>query len=435
MKHCLLLAVLLFFSLIDLHAQTIRNLSVDELFEIGIENSVKIQSSRLHVEVAKEKEASAKTGLLPDISIGLIGGYVGQPTVFTSGLSGATHPDVPDWLQNYTVEMTQPLYAGGKIRRTIEKSSLEKQIALLNLDKDKADIKLLLMAKYLELFCLYKQQDVFTQNIQDAERRLHDINQMKAEGMLTNNDVLRSELQLTNYKLALRETSDNIAIVSQWLDIALGLDESLLLMPDTAVLENPPAIFSYDHYVMQAYDLYPELKIARTESDWAEKNVRIVEGDNLPSLSVRLGNTLQRPLPNASPAQDMYMNAWNVSLVLSYKLSSLYRNKHTIDAAKRTVEMYRIGEEKQIQDIRINVKTALIKHRESLERITALTSSVEQANENYRIVRNRYFNQLAILTDLLDASSVRLDAELQLTAAKANAIYTYYQLLRSSGNL
>lgn len=65
----------------------------------------------------------------------------------------------------------------------------------------------------------------------------------------------------------------------------------------------------------------------------------------------------------------------------------------------------------------------------------ALGLSVEQAEENYRIVNHRYKNQLSILTDLLDASNVRLEAELQLTAARTEVLYTYYQLLRASGLL
>ena len=48
---------------------------------------------------------------------------------------------------------------------------------------------------------------------------------------------------------------------------------------------------------------------------------------------------------------------------------------------------------------------------------------------------SRYMNQLAILTDLLDANSVRLDVELQLTAARTRVVYTYYQLLRACGRL
>lgn len=85
---------------------------------------------------------------------------------------------------------TSLLYLGGKIQSNIDKSTLQKEIAYLNLDKDKADIKLLLMGKYLDLIRLYKQKEVFEHNIKDAEQRLHDIRKMKEEGMLTNNDVI-----------------------------------------------------------------------------------------------------------------------------------------------------------------------------------------------------------------------------------------------------
>ena len=65
----------------------------------------------------------------------------------------------------------------------------------------------------------------------------------------------------------------------------------------------------------------------------------------------------------------------------------------------------------------------------------ALKLSAKQAEENYRIMRNRYLNQLAILTDLLDADNLRLDAELQLTTARTQVVYTYYELLRAIGEL
>ena len=50
-------------------------------------------------------------------------------------------------------------------------------------------------------------------------------------------------------------------------------------------------------------------------------------------------------------------------------------------------------------------------------------------------MRNRYLNQLAILTDLLDADNLRLDAELQLTTARTQVVYTYYELQRAIGKL
>ena len=94
-----------------------------------------------------------------------------------------------------------------------------------------------------------------------------------------------------------------------------------------------------------------------------------------------------------------------------------------------------MAEEQQKQHIRMTVRNAYLKHREALARVDALKLSAKQAEENYRIMRNRYLNQLAILTDLLDADNLRLDAELQLTTARTQVVYTYYELLRAIGEL
>ncbi len=340
---------------------------------------------------------------------------------------------MPDWSHNYNVEVTQPIYRGGKIHYTIKRSSLEKQIAALNSTNDKAEIKLLLLGQYMDLFSLYKQKEVFARNVEESARRLEDIRRLKKEGIVTRNDELRSELQLTNDQLAYREANDNIAIVSQQLDVVLGLDETLLLQPDTGLLYTAVSLESSDEYVRQAYENYPELQIARYNTRLAENDIRLSKADYLPSLSLRAANTLARPL--STTMEDMFSNNWNIALSLSYNLSSLYQNKHKVHEARQYVNIRKNREEQVRQDIRVNVKSAWIKHHEALDRVEALLLSVRQAEENYRIVRNRYLNQLSILTDLLDASSIRLEAELQLTNARTEVIYSYYQLMRSCGNL
>lgn len=414
-------------------SQQAYSLTLDELFRLGTENSLRLQATRMQEVIAADKEKTAQTSRLPDISIGATTGYIGRPTVFRRGLSQPVHPDMPDWSHNYNVEVTQPIYRGGKIHYTIKRSSLEKQIAALNSTNDKAEIKLLLLGQYMDLFSLYKQKEVFARNVEESARRLEDIHRLKKEGIVTRNDELRSELQLTNDQLAYREANDNIAIVSQQLDIVLGLDETLLLQPDTGLLYTAVSLESSDEYVRQAYENYPELQIARYNTRLAENDIRLSKADYLPSLSLRAANTLARPL--STTMEDMFSNNWNIALSLSYNLSSLYQNKHKVHEARQYVNIRKNREEQVRQDIRVNVKSAWIKHHEALDRVEALLLSVRQAEENYRIVRNRYLNQLSILTDLLDASSIRLEAELQLTNARTEVIYSYYQLMRSCGNL
>ena len=409
------------------------SLSVEQLFEQGIAQSLRIGADQLKEDMAGLRARTARTLRLPDIEVGLKGGYVGQPVVFEHGLSGPTRPDAPDWSQNYAIDFTQPLYRGGKIKYAIRQADLQRNIAALQTATDQADLKLELLRQYLDLFSLYKQHQVLARNIAESERRLKDIRQMKREGLITNNDVLRSEMQLTDNNLSLLQTENNIRLVSQQLDILLGLDEGLLLRPDTALLDKVFVLESYDDYVLQAYEADPAMRLLQQQTELARNNIRLTRADNLPNLSLYASNTLARPVSRT--LADMYNNNWNVGLSLSYSLSSLYQNRHKLREARRNVALQRNAEEQQKQDLRIGIRTAYLKHNEALQRVEALKLSVRQAEENYRIMRNRYLSQLAILTDLLDADNLRLNAELQLTTARTQVIYTYYQLQRASGKL
>lgn len=408
-------------------------LSVDRLFEMGMKQNLQLAANRLQEQMAEERARTARTNRLPDIEIGLNGGFVGQPVIFERGLSNPTYPDSPDWSQNYAVNLTQPLYHGGRIKYAIRQADLEKEIAALQTATNRADIKLSLLRQYLNLFSLYKQHEVLTRNINESERRLKDIRQMKQEGLITNNDVLRSEMQLTNNRLALLEAENNIRLASQQLDILLGLDERLLLYPDTTLLSEAYTLESYADYVRQAYAGDPSMRLKRRQTDLARNNINVVRAAQMPQLSLHAANTLARPVSRT--LADMYNNAWNVGLTFSYPLSALYRNKHKLREARQQVELRLNDEEQQKQQLRMTVHNAYLKHHEALARVEALNLSVKQAEENYRIMRNRYLNQLAILTDLLDADNLRLDAELQLTTARTQVIYTYYELLRATGEL
>ena len=61
--------------------------------------------------------------------------------------------------------------------------------------------------------------------------------------------------------------------------------------------------------------------------------------------------------------------------------------------------------------------------------------SVQLARQNYEVVNERYLNQLALITDMLDASNIRLNAELQEVDARINIVYAYYKLKFIAGTL
>ena len=172
-------------------------LTVDQLFERGVQYSLQLQADAMKESMAQERMRTARSAQLPELQIGLKGGFVGQPIVWERGLSDPVYPEAPDWSQNYNINLTQPLYQGGKIQAKIHQAELKKQIAALNSADNEAEIKLILLQQYMTLFSYYKQREVLARNIEESEHRLKDIRRMKKEGIVTRNDEIRSELQLT----------------------------------------------------------------------------------------------------------------------------------------------------------------------------------------------------------------------------------------------
>jgi outer membrane protein TolC len=80
--------------------------------------------------------------------------------------------------------------------------------------------------------------------------------------------------------------------------------------------------------------------------------------------------------------------------------------------------------------VRLEVNKAYLDFLSSEKKIGVNEKAIEQANENYRIVNNKFNNSLATTTDLLDANLARLQANLNYVLAKADAVVAYNQLLK-----
>ena len=92
-------------------------------------------------------------------------------------------------------------------------------------------------------------------------------------------------------------------------------------------------------------------------------------------------------------------------------------------------------QEDALEQTNLAVQADYTKYMEAYDEVATLEKSVQLANENYRVIENRYRNGIVLVTDMLDASSQLLDAELQLANAHINVLFNYYKLKNTSGNL
>ena len=81
------------------------------------------------------------------------------------------------------------------------------------------------------------------------------------------------------------------------------------------------------------------------------------------------------------------------------------------------------------------VNAAQVKYMETYVELNTQQKSVELAHQNYAVIHDRYKNDMALITDMLDASNSKLEAELQLVNARINIVFNFYKLLYISGTI
>ena len=159
-----------------------------------------------------------------------------------------------------------------------------------------------------------------------------------------------------------------------------------------------------------------------------EQKVKLERSELLPKIVLVAAEHLDGPITIEVPVLDNNFNYWYVGVGIKYNFSSLFKNNKKVHQAKLNIrkaqEEYSLLQE-QIEN---GVQANYVNFLTSFTDLRTQEKSVELADQNYNITSNRYKNDLALLTDMLDASNMKLSADLNLVNARINVIYSYYKM-------
>jgi outer membrane protein TolC len=125
----------------------------------------------------------------------------------------------------------------------------------------------------------------------------------------------------------------------------------------------------------------------------------------------------------------------NLGVGISYDLSGILKNASNVKIAESKALEVQNAEIMLTDYIKIQVQKAIENYNLALKQNLLYNQAVEQASENYRIIRDKYDNGLSDTNDLLEADVEQLGSNINRTLARANVIQKYYELLSVSGQL
>ncbi|MBV8325341.1 TolC family protein [Chryseobacterium sp.] len=415
-------------------SQQMKQMTAGEVAEMAVRNHQQLKVSAQNIDIAKQNTNVVKLQKLPTITASTSQFYLGDAVAIDKDFSNSTTIPMPHYGSSYAVQATQLIFKGGLVNKSIEMAGLREQISELDLEKNKQDVKFLVISNYLDVYKILNQEDVFRNNKKLAQERLKNIQKFYQQGMVTRNEVIRGELAIKNLDQGILTLSNNKKILNYNLNIALGLSSDTEIIP-TESLDNKAAGIGMDYYLDLAHESNPMLKSANKNIAIADKNIEIIRTDNMPTVAGFGGYTLQRPITTRNPVLDMYSGGWQTGVSLSYNIDNLYRTKEKIKLGELQKNQASDARTLTEQNIDMGVNAAYTKYQEAIQQADILNDSKRLAEENYKITEAKYLNQLAVQAEMIDAQNQKLQSELDYANAEINVLYQYYNLLKSTGTL
>lgn len=327
------------------------------------------------------------------------------------------------------------LYSGGRQRSYESEQGLKKEIAGINVQDQSGNISLQVTAQYLNMVSLINQRRFIEEQIVRAETRLKNINTLYKNEKVTRSDVLRAELNLSAVKLNLEQVENDIRISNQKLDVLIDVPDTTHIIPaDSANMVRPGLETLLPLITSTATDAY-SIRRADQNVKLQSERVKSLRTNYAPSLFLYSAYLMSYPNTIFYPPVDQAYSIGFVGFKVKYNISSLYQNKQKVSAGKIRLEELQLQQQSISDNTLQQANGLLIKYREALDRITVNEKSIEQARVNYKIVNAKYLNQLALLTDLLDADNLYQETRYNLVQAQTSAQFIYYNLLYTSGKL
>ena len=410
-------------------------MTIAQLFDRIEAYSKVLRASRSGVEAAELGIASAKSQRLPDVEASLSLSYIGNALLTDRDFSNGHWLSSPHFGNNFALEAQQVVYAGGAIDAGIKLAELGKRQAEAGMALTRQQARFVALGQFLDLFKIDNRIQVYEKNIELTRRLIAQINEKEAQGMALKNDITRYELQLESLKLGLTALHNNRSILNHQLCNTLGMSPETLIVPDAT-----PADTAYGHdgeaHWQQASTLSsPLLEQSGTAIRIAEQKERIAKSDRLPKVALVAANTFDGPILFELPPVDKNLNVWYVGVGVKYSLSALFKSNKRIRQA--AVETRQAHEAHAVQEEQLNnqVQAAYVQYEQTYVELETQRKSVELARQNYEVMNDRYLNQLALVTDMVDASNLKLNAELSEVDARINIAYAYYRMKFIAGEI
>jgi outer membrane protein TolC len=421
-------------------AQQTIDLSIDQALQLGFDKSKGLHSSLMKVQYADAKSGEASTLLLPSLKFG--GAYTRLSSVPSFEVDLPLPPPAPNHfvispsiLDNYNLRLTlqQPLFTGWRVQSAVDAADYSAQATQKEYERDKSDLVYGVKNAYWNLSKVLELEKVVDENVDQIKAHVKDAQSWESQGMITTNDVLKVQVQLSEAQLRQIDARNAVQLARIALNNVIGipLDTEVRL---TSNLSHQPVDFApLSSLVDHALSRRAELVAMQYRVKASESGVSLATSNWFPQVYLTGNYYFNRPNQRFQPVINAFKDTWDFGVGMSFDVWNWGTTVHQTDQAKAQLAQAQDGLSQLKDAVTLDVTSNFLNVNRAKERISVAREGVKLAEENYRITSNKFKQGISVNTDLLDAEVALLQAKTNYTQALTDFELAEASLQRSIG--
>lgn len=414
-------------------AQDRTLLNLDEAMDLGIQNSKYLKIDQAKIDEAMAQVINSKNHRLPDFKISgsalALANAKAEIKILPPSNNG-NHVVTPSTAYFGSANFSLPLYSGGRINYGIQSAQYLLEASKLSAENNKLSIAYTVAQAYNNLYKSEQVIKILKENLKAAQERDKTFLNLENNGVIARNDRLKANLQTADIELKLLEAENNFEIAMINMDLLLGLPENTQLSLDSQYISSVLAVENQDFYMQQAMENRKDLQVNDYQQKAAKQSIKAAKSENLPQIALTAGYVAAE----VPKIMTMY-NAANIGIGVQYNLSNIWKKNTDLLKAEAQIQKLDANQQLILDQIKLEIHRDYKNYQLANSKIGLLEKSLEQANENFRITKNKFDNGLETITNLLEADAQQITAHVNLTNAKADAVLAFKKLEQTSGIL
>ncbi len=428
--------VMVLLTAVSISAQTLK-LTLRESLEIGMRNSKDLKISQSKLIGASAQITAANSQLLPQI--GLSANYIRLSNIpsFSVVLPFSPNPIQISQiiLNNYSFKLSfqQPLFTGSRLWSLKNAAESNYDAANEDYQKDLNEAAFKIQNAFWNYYKAQQYDKLLAENLNQIKQHLNDTKNFMQSGLATKNDLLKLEVQHSSAELQKIEADNQLDIAKMVFNQAINLPLDSQTEIETGSLSTDFLDYKVEGLLEEANINRNELKSLAYRVSTSTENLRAAQAAWFPSIFLVGDYYYNKPAQRILPTLNEFRSTWDLGVTLSWSVLNWgYTSSQTTIAEQNKIQAE--TSLSQLKDaVEIEVQQNYLTYKRSFDKVNVAILNVEQAEENYRIVREKYNSQLASSTDLIDAEVALLQAKTNYNNALVDFEISKVRMEKSAG--